>query len=113
MDGVGAAQTSRIFMIKLCKSCNIELTSENWVQVKKWIRTVCRTCRSKQVIERDKKNPEKKRARMNAWKRKVGIVKQYPCKTCNEPCYKKYALAFCSDQSLPFLTVAQARSLEA
>lgn len=34
---------------------------------------------------------------MRDYIRKVGIVQEYPCETCNIPCYKKYDRAFCSD----------------
>lgn len=35
---------------------------------------------------------------MRAYIRRKGIVKEYPCETCQIPCYKQYARAFCSDR---------------
>lgn len=88
---------------KSCKSCNVKLDDVNSVTIKTrnkgrlytYIRSICKSCRSKQVMEGNKNNPKRK-AYMNARARKLGIVKQYPCETCSLLCYKKYAKAFCS-----------------
>jgi HNH endonuclease/Sigma-70, region 4 len=64
---------------------------------KKW-RRICRKCRSRQVCEYQKQNYQKTLDRHFKWRRSSGLVKQYPCKTCETLCYKKYAHAFCSDQ---------------
>lgn len=81
-------------MEKLCKYCEIILNEAN----KCGRRLCCKPCRSKKVIADEKKNPEKRRARINSWARKIGKVKEYPCEICLKPCIKKYSKAFCSDK---------------
>lgn len=88
---------NRLIMFKFCKICSNELNESNWVKVSYGIRSRCKSCRSKQVMEYTKRNIEKRRIYMNKRARKIGKVKQYPCKMCNKLCYKKYALSFCSD----------------
>jgi hypothetical protein len=85
-------------MFKPCKKCNVMLDENNAAKIPNGYRRICKSCRSKQVIEYQKNNRSKRRAYANQYARKVGKVKQYPCMTCNELCYKKYAHAFCSDK---------------
>lgn len=80
-------------MIKVCKTCNIELTMDN----KSGPRLQCKRCRSKSVMAYQAKDLEKRRKKATDWARKIGIVKQYPCLTCSNLCYKKFSNAFCSD----------------
>ena len=82
------------FMKPSCKFCDIELTAEN----RSGTRKSCKPCRSKEVMEFQKTNSEWRKGYINAYVRRIGRVKQYPCKTCNQLCYKKYAQAFCSDK---------------
>lgn len=79
-------------MDKLCKHCSVVLTIDNKVHK----RMVCKPCRSKSVCEYQKKSPERRRKYANEYARKVGLVKEYPCETCKEPCYKKTKNAYCS-----------------
>jgi len=85
-----------IFMdlIKFCKKCDIALTPI----IRSGKRLLCKPCRVKQVSIYNSNNKEKRRIRTNERMRTSGRVKQYPCGICSKPCYKKYALAFCSDK---------------
>lgn len=103
VDGVTAEAASFnekiYFMHKTCRQCTILLTEDNAAKKNSlYWRNECKSCRSKQSIIHSNKDPEKRRARINSWVRRVGKVKQYPCQTCKNLCYKKYALAFCSDK---------------
>lgn len=83
---------------KKCKSCSVDLTTENASKKnQKQYRGICRKCRSKSVTKYNTGNP-KRCAYINAYARRKGIVKQYPCETCHELCYKKCTRAFCSDK---------------
>jgi hypothetical protein len=81
-------------MVTACKFCNIELTELN----RSGKRKSCKPCRSKEVIEFQKKNSDWRKKYANEYARKTGKVKEYPCEVCNKLCYKKYAKAFCSDR---------------
>ena len=121
MDGATAMEISRIYSSfvytsdilqlntedamnktwnKTCKECNCELNESNVVKSYKkagsGYRTVCKACRVKEVVKWQVGNP-KRMAYANAYARKIGRVKEYPCETCGKPCYKKYAKALCSD----------------
>jgi|SRR5579872_378553 hypothetical protein len=86
-------------MLKNCKNCLIQLTEENVSKASNIIyRRICKPCRSKQTIKYQKDNIVERRIYANEYARKVGRVKQYPCITCSNLCYKKYAKAFCSDK---------------
>lgn len=81
-----------------CKHCNILLTRENASKkTKTYYRNECKPCRVKVISEYNVGNPKRK-AYINAYKRKIGVVREYPCETCSALCYKKYARAFCSDK---------------
>lgn len=85
-------------MKKLCKHCQCELNASNAAKKNsKYYRNECKPCRVKLATQYRRDNIEARRKYMNERARKIGKVKQYPCKTCNKLCYKKYALAFCSD----------------
>jgi hypothetical protein len=97
LDGFQAVALSSSIK-KLCKSCQKELNSKNTEMVKsKYYRNICKKCRSKSVMEAAKANPNRK-AYVRDYIRRVGIVKEHPCETCQKPCIKKYARAFCSDE---------------
>lgn len=81
-------------MDKICKHCNILLTLDN----RSGKRLLCKPCRVKQVSLYNADHIEQRRMRVNCWARRIGKVKEYPCVTCSNPCYKKYSLAFCSDK---------------
>ena len=86
---------------KKCKDCLIDLTTDNASNASKknkiCYRNQCKKCRSKSVAKSFVGNP-KRHAYMNAYARRTGKVKQYPCETCFSLCYKKYDRAFCSDK---------------
>lgn len=83
-----------------CNSCKIELTTDNGCKVykkgKDTYRGICKKCRHKEITKSYVGNP-KRQAYIRAYIRKVGIVQEYPCETCQKPCYKKHERAFCSD----------------
>ncbi len=82
---------------KKCKHCFLALTSENAAKKNaKYFRNECRKCRSAQVIKKNRGCPKRK-VYANAYARKTGRVRMYPCELCGMSCYKKYAKAFCSD----------------
>lgn len=83
---------------KPCKDCNVLITENNCVYVDKgkYIRKICRKCRSSIVMNYAKVNSDKRKVYVNLYARKTGRVKQYPCETCAKPCYKTYIKAFCS-----------------
>ena len=82
---------------KNCKVCDIELTTDNAAKKNsKYFRNECKKCRSKAVTISMVGNPKRQKY-MRDYIRKVGIVQEYPCETCNKLCYKKYERAFCSD----------------
>jgi len=85
-----------------CKTCDIPLTTDN--THKNGMRngkiryyTKCKPCRVKIVTKYNVGNPKRK-AYINAYQRKIGVVREYPCETCSTLCYKKYVRAFCSDK---------------
>jgi len=81
-----------------CKHCGIDLTTENASKKNKlYYRNECKPCRVKVVVKYNVGNPKRKDY-INAYKRRLGIVREYPCETCSSLCYKKYARAFCSDK---------------
>ena len=81
-----------------CKECGCILTKQNAAKKnKKYFRNICKPCRSKEVTKYNTGN-EKRKKYMRAYARRKGIVKEYPCETCGEKCYKRYAKAFCSDK---------------
>lgn len=85
----------------ICKLCSIELNHSNACKngIKFGVqsyRTMCKPCHSK-VVMKSQVPSDKRRAYMNAYKRRVGIIKKYSCESCSNLCYKKYARAFCSD----------------
>ena len=83
---------------RTCKSCDIQLTTDNAAKKNKlYYLSRCKPCRSKEVIQASVGNP-KRQAYARMYIRRVGIVKEYPCETCEKPCLKKYARAFCSDE---------------
>lgn len=87
-------------MHKNCKICKCELTEETAAKAYSKsgkFRAICRKCRSQQTINYRKDNIEKARAYMRGYIRKIGKVKEYPCETCGNLCYKKYRRAFCKD----------------
>lgn len=87
-----------------CITCNILLTKDNLVKngcrngVQRF-NVNCKKCHSIKNIANDAKEIRqiKRRVYINQYKRNIGVVKKYPCKICFKPCYKKYALAFCSN----------------
>lgn len=80
-----------------CKHCSLKLTTENAAKKNaKYYRNECRKCRSTAVTKNMMGNP-KRHAYMSEYARRKGIVKEYPCETCEIACYKKYKRAFCSD----------------
>jgi len=85
-------------MHKKCLTCLQELSEQNWILKGKYIRNICKKCRSKQQIEYEARDINRRRQRATNYLRKSGKVKQYPCETCKALCYKKYSLAFCSDK---------------
>ena len=86
-------------MFKACKICTIQLNEDNAAKgPRNTFRRLCRPCRSKQVMDYQNKNRPARRNYVNNWARQIGKVKQYECLTCKALCYKKYALAFCSDE---------------
>lgn len=88
-----------IGLIKVCKHCGCVLNNENAAKKNaKYWRNECKLCRSAMVMQYQKDNAKKRREYVNAWARKTGRVKEYLCENCNNPCYKKYARAFCSSK---------------
>jgi hypothetical protein len=88
-----------MIMEKACKNCNVVLTNENAAKKNaKYFRNICKPCNSKRACQYQKDNPEKRKAYANSYARAVGRVREYPCEHCGKMCYKKYALAFCSDR---------------
>lgn len=88
-------------MRKNCKQCDCELTLGNISIASKKLQTfraICKSCRVRNVVSYQQKNSAHRREYANQYARKVGKVKQYPCLTCQNLCYKKYAKAFCSDK---------------
>lgn len=86
-------------MNKNCKNCSVQLTEENAAKNgPKYFRGICKKCDSKRSMLVVKQNNEHRKKYMNAYVRRKGIVKKYPCLTCGQECYKKYAKAFCSDK---------------
>jgi len=86
-------------MFKPCKNCNVMLNEENVSKASPTIyRRICKSCRSRSVVEYQKSNIAKRREYRNRWARVTGLVKQYPCITCSNLCYKVSAKAFCSDK---------------
>lgn len=82
---------------KKCRDCQIDLTTDNAAKKNaKYYRNECKSCRSKAVVKTMVGNP-KRMAYMNAYNRKVGIVKEHLCEGCGKLCYKNYEKAFCSD----------------
>jgi hypothetical protein len=82
---------------KKCKDCLIDLTTDNAAKKdKNYYRKQCKRCRSKSVSKSHVGNT-KRHAYINAYLKRTGKVKQYPCELCSTLCYKKYARAFCSD----------------
>lgn len=84
-----------------CKYCLIELTIDNTYTLgsrngKIRYQYECKKCHILKVKEFFTKNPRPKEYG-EEYAHRVGIVKQYPCETCNSLCYKKYARAFCSN----------------
>ena len=87
---------------KICKHCSVDLTEFNIVKngTRNGIvryKKECKPCYSKNVIKLYSKT-DAKRCYARNYLRKIGKVKEYPCQTCAQPCYKKYAKAFCSDK---------------
>jgi hypothetical protein len=91
---------------KKCKVCEIVLSKE----IRAGKRLMCRPCRSKQTMEWVANNRDRRNKTVNAWTRKIGRVKEYPCEICTKPCYKKYAKAFCSDKCRFFSHVEVTKS---
>lgn len=86
-------------MFKPCKKCNVMLTEENASKASSTTyRRICKPCRSKSVIEYQSRDIQLRRDNANKYARATGKVTQYPCLTCSNLCYKKYAKAFCSDK---------------
>lgn len=86
---------------KQCKHCNCILTELNAAKNGrngKHFRNECKPCRSKIVVKQRMLYGDRLRAYQNAYARKTGRVKQYPCLICQLPCNKKNKLAVCSDQ---------------
>ena len=82
---------------KQCKNCQVQLTTENAAKKNaKYYRNECKPCRSNAVVKSMVGNP-KRMAYANAYNRRTGKVKEYPCEGCSKLCYKKYEKAFCSD----------------
>jgi HNH endonuclease len=87
--------------MKTCKHCNCELTEQNAAKNGrngKHYRNECKPCRSKKVCEYQAKDVLKRREYHNEYKRRVGIIKQWPCEQCGTICIKKYGKAFCGDR---------------
>lgn len=89
-------------MNKNCTICCIELNLDNQVcygyrNGKARIRSICKKCRSKESIQRAKKNIQKRRDYANAYARKTGRVKSYPCLRCGKLLERRFAISFCSD----------------
>lgn len=83
--------------IKHCKKCLCELNITTWVKVREGvIRGICKKCRSRNVMEYQKKDIHKRRSYINAYKRRKGIIKEYKCEICEKLCFKVYSKAFCS-----------------
>lgn len=86
-------------MFRLCNKCDVTLTTETAIKLPGgYFRRICKKCRSKSVMEYQKKNVDHRRAYANEYARRTGRVKEYPCLTCSVLCYKVYAKAFCSDK---------------
>lgn len=85
-------------MVKSCKNCNISLDKDNAARKNaKYFRNECKPCRSKFVSKSHVGNKARQQYMRN-YIRKIGLVKEYPCETCEALCYKKYAKAFCSEK---------------
>lgn len=108
MDGDGLARgqdgltdiSGNIYLNKKCRNCDCELTIHNAAKTykkKECYRSLCISCRTKQVTKQLTGNP-KRHEYMRKYIRRIGKVKEYPCETCSALCYKKYARAFCSDK---------------
>jgi len=82
---------------KQCRNCHVQLTTDNAAKKNaKYYRNECKPCRSNAVVKSMVGNP-KRMAYANAYNRRKGIVKEYPCEGCGKLCYKTYEKAFCSD----------------
>jgi len=83
---------------RTCKTCQTALTTLNAVKKgSKYFLSLCKPCKSKYNTKKMTGNP-KRQAYMRKYIREKGIVKQYPCETCQTLCYKKYARAFCNSE---------------
>lgn len=83
---------------KKCKFCQLPLNFKNAAKKNRlYYRNECKKCRSQNVVKYNNGNLKRK-LYMQEYVRRKGIVKTYPCETCNLQCYKKYARAFCSDK---------------
>lgn len=81
-----------------CRHCQTELNENNSARQKNYLRKECKPCRVKLATEYRKNNLRARKDYMNLRARKIGKVRQYPCKNCGSLCYKVYAHAFCSDK---------------
>ena len=96
-------------MKKICRICNVILDSSNYIIVKKkYVRSICRKCKSRMAVENARKLGSLRRKYANEYARRVGRVREYPCEQCGKLCYKKCSKAFCSDQCrfLSYVNVA-------
>jgi len=95
---VGLIDNGCNILNRKCKTCLIDLTTDNAVKKnEKYYLSKCKKCRSKAVSKSHVGNI-KRHTYVNAYARRTGRVKQYPCETCATLCYKKYIRAFCSDK---------------
>ena len=83
-------------MIKKCTKCDVELTEINKLKAGNRTTSICKGCHTKKSIEWKRVNSEKSRSLQNAYVRRVGIVKEYPCSTCKKPCLRSPRGIFCS-----------------
>jgi len=85
--------------MKKCNKCLVELSEENEAKKnKKYGRGICKKCRSKDVMEYQKKNVDSVRKRHKKWRRSKGIGCEYPCIICEKEFKRRSSPHLCSDK---------------